>query len=40
MLEARNVSVTIERKPIVEGVDFSARAGEVTAIVGLNGSGK
>jgi iron complex transport system ATP-binding protein len=40
MLEARNLSVTIERKSIVEGVDFSARAGEVTAIVGPNGSGK
>ena len=40
MLEARNLSVAIERKPIVDRVDFSAGAGEVTAIVGPNGSGK
>lgn len=40
MLDARKVSVTIERKQIVESVDFSASAGEVTAIVGPNGSGK
>src|SRR5690606_6344247 len=40
MLEARNVSVAIDRKPIVDRVDFSAKAGEVTAIVGPNGSGK
>ena len=40
MLEARNLSVAIDRKLIVDRVDFSAHAGEVTAIVGPNGSGK
>lgn len=40
MIEARNVSVSIGRHRIVEDLDFSARAGEVTAIVGPNGSGK
>jgi iron complex transport system ATP-binding protein len=40
MLEVRNLFVSIDRKRIIEGVDFSAAAGEVTAIVGPNGSGK
>lgn len=40
MLEARTLSVSIDRKPIVTSVDFSALAGEVTTIVGPNGSGK
>ena len=40
MLQARNLSVAIDGKPIVDRVDFAARAGEVTAIVGPNGSGK
>jgi ABC-type hemin transport system ATPase subunit len=40
MIEARDVSVDIAGKPIVSGVDFHARAGEIAAIVGPNGSGK
>ena len=40
MIEARGVSVSIGRKRILHGVDFCARPGEVTAIVGPNGSGK
>ena len=40
MLEARNIGVTLGRRPILHGVDVTARAGEVTAIVGPNGSGK
>lgn len=40
MIDVQDVSVSIGRKPIVTGVSFSARAGEVTAIVGPNGSGK
>src|SRR6185312_7400673 len=34
------ISVSIAGKPIVSHVDFTARSGEVTAIVGPNGSGK
>lgn len=40
MLEARDVSVAIGRKQILYGIDFLARPGEVTTIVGPNGSGK
>ena len=40
MIESRDVSVSIGGKRILHGVAFTARPGEVTAIVGPNGSGK
>lgn len=40
MLEARNIHAHISTKKILHGIDFQARAGEITAIVGPNGSGK
>jgi len=40
MIEARGVSVSIDRRRILADVDVVARPGEVTAIVGPNGSGK
>ncbi len=40
MIEARDVSVAIGGKRIVANVDFTARPGEIAAIVGPNGSGK
>lgn len=40
MIEARNVHVSLGGRPILHGVDFAAKAGEITAIVGPNGSGK
>lgn len=40
MISARDIHVTLGRKPILHGVDFTARPGAVTAIVGPNGSGK
>ncbi len=39
-LQACNIALSIGGKHILRGVDFTARAGEVTAIVGPNGSGK
>lgn len=40
MIEAENLSVAIGKKCIIENIDFTARPGELTAIVGPNGSGK
>lgn len=40
MLTAKNIRVALGGKQILKGIDFSARAGEITAIVGPNGSGK
>src|SRR5271155_5082838 len=40
MLEVKNLSVSIHGKPILEGLDLTAKAGEVAAIMGPNGSGK
>jgi ABC-2 type transport system ATP-binding protein len=40
MLELRNVCKHYSSIPAVEGVSFSARAGEVTGYLGPNGSGK
>lgn len=39
-LLARNIRLTLQGKSILDGVDFTAQPGEVTAIVGPNGSGK
>jgi ABC-2 type transport system ATP-binding protein len=40
MLELRNVHKHYSSIPAVEGISFSARAGEVTGYLGANGSGK
>lgn len=40
MLDAQNISVTLGKKAILQAVDFTAKPGQVTAIVGPNGSGK
>ena len=40
MIEAQGVRVSLGSKQILHGIDFVARPGEVTAIVGPNGSGK
>ncbi|WP_371156882.1 heme ABC transporter ATP-binding protein [Jannaschia sp. 2305UL9-9] len=37
---ARNLTAKLGRRSILHGIDLDARAGEVTAIVGPNGSGK
>lgn len=40
MIEARGVSVSIGRKAIISDVDITVKPGELSAIVGPNGSGK
>jgi ABC-2 type transport system ATP-binding protein len=40
MLELRNVHKRYSSIPAVEGVSFTARAGEITGYLGANGSGK
>lgn len=40
MIAARNLTVSLSGKTIVQGVSLQAKAGELTAIVGPNGSGK
>ena len=39
-ITARGLSVELGRRPILESLDLTLRAGEVTAIVGPNGAGK
>ncbi len=40
MLEARNLTLSYGGSVIIPGLDFEARIGEVTAVMGLNGVGK
>jgi Fe-S cluster assembly ATP-binding protein len=40
VLEIRNLHVSVENKPILQGVNLIVKQGEVHAIMGPNGSGK
>ena len=40
MLEIKNLHARVDGKQILQGIDISAKAGEVHAVMGPNGSGK
>jgi Fe-S cluster assembly ATP-binding protein len=40
MLTVKNLEAQVEDKPILKGIDFEVKPGEVHAIMGPNGSGK
>ena len=40
MLSIDNLHVSVEGKPILNGINLDVRAGEIHAIMGPNGSGK
>ena len=40
LLEVRGLCASVEGRPILKGLDFTVRSGEVHAIMGPNGSGK
>ena len=40
MLEVKDLSVSVQARPILAGLNLTVSAGEVAAIMGPNGSGK
>lgn len=40
ILEGRNIVFSYRNHPVLNGVDFSVRPGEVVALLGVNGAGK
>lgn len=40
LMTASSIGVSLQRRPVLSGVDFSASKGELVAVVGPNGAGK
>lgn len=40
LIETRDLSVRLDGKPVLHGIDFEISAGEIVTVVGPNGSGK
>lgn len=40
MIEVNNITKKFGRKKVLEGVSFTANKGEITCLIGINGSGK
>ena len=40
LLQVRNLSVSVEDKPILHGIDLEVRPGETHVLMGPNGAGK
>jgi Fe-S cluster assembly ATP-binding protein len=40
MLEIKNISVSVNDRPILEGLSLNVKAGQIAALMGPNGSGK
>ena len=40
LLEARNLSYTVDGVPVLKHVEFGVRAGELVGLIGPNGAGK
>src|SRR5690625_1672394 len=40
MIEVRNVTKNYGRKKVLQGVSFTAKKGEITCLIGVNGVGK
>ncbi|MDR1691243.1 MAG: ATP-binding cassette domain-containing protein, partial [Rickettsiales bacterium] len=40
MLKVQNLSISVKEKPILEGISFEIKKGEITTLTGKNGAGK